>query len=167
MTRRAQIAAVYAAGLVQGLALVTFPAAAAVLTGAGGYGLSNTQYGGLFVPQALAAIAASALGARLTRWLGQRRVFLLGLVANLIAMALLLQSVAVMKDGPLAYRVLLAATGFLGLGFGLTVPTLNALAAAYYVDAVNKAVLVLNALLGLGTALAPALIAIFVGLGFW
>lgn len=57
MTRRAQIAAVYAAGLVQGLALVTFPAAAAVLTGAGGYGLSNTQYGGPFVPQALAAIA--------------------------------------------------------------------------------------------------------------
>ena len=54
MTRRAQIAAVYAAGLVQGLALVTFPAAAAVLTGAGGYGLSNTQYGGPLVPQALA-----------------------------------------------------------------------------------------------------------------
>ena len=167
MSRRAAIAAVYAAGLVQGLALVTFPAAGAVLTGAGGYGLSNTQYGGLFVPQALAAITAAALGAGLTRHIGQRRVFLLGLAANLLAMALLLMTVPAMKDPSLAYGELLAATGFLGLGFGLTVPTLNTLAAELFTDAVNKAVLVLNALLGLGTALAPALIALFVGLGFW
>ncbi len=167
MARRAPIIAVYAAGLVQGLALVTFPAAGTVLTGTAGYGLSNTQYGGLFVPQAVAAIAASAFGVGLTRRLGQRRVFLLGLVANLLAMALLLTTAPVMNNQPLAYGVLLAATGFLGLGFGLTVPTLNTLAAAYFADAVDKAVLVLNALLGLGTALAPALIALFVGLGFW
>jgi hypothetical protein len=32
---------------------------------------------------------------------------------------------------------------------------------------VDKAVLVLNALLGLGTALAPVFVAVFVGLGFW
>ena len=44
--------------------------------------------------------------------------------------------------------MLLAATGFLGLGFGLTVPTLNALVAGYFSDTVDKAVLVLNALLG-------------------
>ena len=31
----------------------------------------------------------------------------------------------------------------------------------------GNAVLMLNALLGLGTALAPVLVAIFVGLGFW
>lgn len=72
-----------------------------------------------------------------------------------------------MKQPPLAYGVLLAATGFLGLGFGLTVPMLNALAGAYFSHAVDKAVLIMNAMLGLGTALAPALIALFVGLGFW
>lgn len=164
---RAPIIAVYATGLVQGLALVTFPAISTVLTGADGYGLSNTQYGGLFVPQAVLAVVASALGANLTRRLGQRRVFLLGLAANLLAMALLLKTVPQMNDQPLAYGMLLAATGFLGLGFGLTVPTLNALVAGYFSDTVDKAVLVLNALLGLGTALAPALIAVFVGLGFW
>ena len=32
---------------------------------------------------------------------------------------------------------------------------------------VDRAVLVLNALLGLGTALAPVFVAVFVGLGFW
>lgn len=92
MNRRVQIAVVYAAGLAQGLALVTFPAAGTVLASDSGYGLSSTQYGGLFVPQAVAAIAASALGVGLVRRFGQRRIFLLGLAANLVSMSLLLHS---------------------------------------------------------------------------
>ena len=52
-------------------------------------------------------------------------------------------------------------------GFGLTVPTLNTFTATFHPDAVDRSVLVLNALLGLGTALAPIFVAIFVGLGFW
>ena len=42
------ILAVYAAGLLQGLALVTFPAASGVLTSASGYGLSTAEYGAMF-----------------------------------------------------------------------------------------------------------------------
>jgi fucose permease len=47
------------------------------------------------------------------------------------------------------------------------VPALNTFAAAFFPKKVDRAVLVLNALLGLGTALAPAFIALFVGLGIW
>jgi len=47
------------------------------------------------------------------------------------------------------------------------VPTLNTLTAAFHPEAVKSSVLVLNALLGLGTTLAPVFVAIFVGLGFW
>jgi fucose permease len=63
--------------------------------------------------------------------------------------------------------MLLVATASLGLGFGLAVPALNTFAAAFFPQEVDRAVLILNALLGLGTALAPALVAAFVGLGFW
>jgi hypothetical protein len=55
----------------------------------------------------------------------------------------------------------------MGIGFGLTVPAINVLAAALFPRRVDVAVLALNALLGLGTALAPVLIALFVGLGAW
>ena len=65
------------------------------------------------------------------------------------------------------FGLLLAATGLLGVGFGLTVPVVNRLAAALFPGRVNVAILALNALLGLGTALAPVLIAVFVGLGAW
>ena len=71
------------------------------------------------------------------------------------------------EGDPAAYPLLLVATGLLGAGFGLTVPVLNTYAAAFQPDRADRAVLTLNALLGLGTALAPVFVAVFVGLGFW
>jgi MFS transporter, FHS family, glucose/mannose:H+ symporter len=59
------------------------------------------------------------------------------------------------------------ATGALGLGFGATVMALNTYAEGFFPQRADGAVLALNALLGLGTALAPVLVAIVVGLGGW
>ena len=163
-TRRNEIGAVYAAGLLQGLALVTFPAAATILTNAADYGLSSAQYGAMFLPQAVTAVAASLAGGRLAAQVGLKRVLLLGLAANVIAMALLLAS-QVGMGSPLGYGLLLLATASLGVGFGLTVPSLNTYAAVFYPARVDRATLYLNALLGLGTALAPVIAAIFLGSG--
>ena len=82
-------------------------------------------------------------------------------------MVLLLASTLVKSDQAAAYPMLLVATAFLGAGFGLTVPLLNTYPSVFHPDSVDRSVLTLNALLGLGTALAPVLVAIFVGLGFW
>ena len=65
MARRSEIVTVYAAGVVQGIGLVTFPAASAVFTSPTDYNLSSTEYGGMFVPQAIMAILASLAGAGL------------------------------------------------------------------------------------------------------
>jgi MFS family permease len=164
---RAESGVVYVAGLVQGLALVTFPAAGTIFTDPDEYDLSKSAYGAMFLPQAIAAIAASLLGAAWARRSGARRVYLVGLLANLLAMALLIVSAFVEQDGSLTYGLLLAATASLGVGFGLTVPPLNTFTAAFHPAAADRSVLVLNALLGLGTALAPVFVAIFVGLGYW
>ena len=167
MARRSEIATVYAAGLVQGIGLVTFPAAGAVFTSVNGYGLSNTQYGAMFEPQAAMAIVSSLLGAGLMSRLGAKRIYLVGLAANFAAMALLVASKFVMDRHAAAYGLLLAATTCMGLGFGFTVPALNTFAAAFFPRAVDEAILGLNALLGLGTALAPVFIAVFLSLGAW
>jgi len=167
MAQRNEIAAVYVASVIQGVALVTFPAASVVFTSASGYGLSSTEYGAMFVPQAVTAIGSSLLGAGLSRRLGLKRLYLLGLAADLLAMVLLLLSQFVMSHGPVAYSMLLLATTSLGIGFGLTVPALDTFTAAFFPQKIDSAVLILNALLGLGTALAPVFVAIFVGLGIW
>jgi MFS family permease len=164
---KAEVNAVYAAGLIQGITLVTFPAASTIFTSASQYGLSSTQYGIMFAPQVVTAISASLLGGRVTARFGSKPVFLAGLLAGLLAMVLLIVSQFFTGSQPAAYAILLVATASLGAGFGLTVPAVNTLTGAFHPDRVDASVLTLNALLGLGTALAPVFVAIFVGLGFW
>ena len=89
-----------------------------------------------------------------------------GLAADVLAMGLLLASQVAMGQR-LGYLMLLLATASLGVGFGFTVPSLNSYAAAFFPQMVGKATLYLNALLGLGTALAPLLSALFLGRGVW
>ena len=125
---------VNAAGLVQGIALVTFPAASTIFTAADAYDLSSTQYGAMFVPQVIMAFGTSLLGGTLTSRFGGKRVYLVGLAANLVSMLLLIVSRFVMTDQTVAYPLLLAATACLGAGFGLTVPSLNTFTAAFHLE---------------------------------
>jgi hypothetical protein len=146
---------VYAAGVVQGIALVTFPAASTILTDPAEYDLSSTQYSALFLPQVITAIAGALLGAGLASRYGTKRLYLAGLGAGLVSMTLLIVSAFLTEDQAAAFALLLLATASLGAGFGLTVPALNTLAAAFHPAGAGRAILVLNALLGLGTVLAP------------
>jgi len=164
---KAEIRVVYLAGMVQGIVLVTFPAASTIFASPKYYGLSSSQYGAMFLPQVLMAILASLLAADLARRITTKRVYLLGLAASLTSMGLLLISATVKSDFAAAYPLLLIATALLGGGFGLTVPVLNTYSSVFHPGKVNSAVLVLNALLGLGTVLAPVFVAIFVGVGVW
>src|SRR5580700_1903399 len=109
--------AIFSAGLIQGIVLVAFPAAGTIFTNPHEFNFSSTEYGSLFIPQALISIAASALNPVLSRNFGSKVVFMIGLMANLISMILLASSVMVMKNQVLSYYTLLFATGCLGLGF--------------------------------------------------
>ena len=164
---RAEISVVYSAAVVQGLALVTFPAASSIFTSPDGFGFDSTRYGAMFVPQVVLAILASGLAPKLAlRWT-LRRVLLVGFAGNIVSMALLALTRLLLGAPDVAFGVLLVATGALGLGFGATVMALNTYAEAFFPQRADGAVLALNALLGLGTALAPVLVAIVVGLGVW
>jgi fucose permease len=160
------IALLYLAGIVQGLALVTFPATSAIFTSPSGFNLSGAQYGAMFIPQVVLAIAASALGPWLAGRFGLRGVLLLGLGGDLLSMALLSASPLLMGSTA-AFSLLCIATGALGLGFGATVMALNTLVEGLSPGRADSAILALNALLGLGTALAPILVTLFAALGAW
>jgi FHS family glucose/mannose:H+ symporter-like MFS transporter len=164
---RTEIGVVYIAAVVQGLALVTFPAASSIFTSADGFGFDSTRYGALFLPQVLLAILTSAFAPRLARRWTLRRVLLAGLAGDVVSMVLLALSRLLLATPDMAFGVLLFATGALGLGFGATVMALNTYAEAFFPRSADRAVLALNALLGLGTALAPVLVAVVVGLGAW
>ena len=164
---RTEIGIVYGAGVVQGLALVMFPAASAIFTSPEGFAFDSTRYGAMFLPQVVLAVLASALAPKLARQWSLRRVLLIGLAGDMVAMALLAASRLLLGAPDTAFAVLLVATAALGFGFGATVMALNTYAESFFPASADQAVLALNALLGLGTALAPVLVAVVVIIGAW
>lgn len=167
MSRRLGIGVVYGAGLVQGLALVTVPAAGDILTSSEFHGLSSREYGTLFLPMVAAAIVASLVAGPLARRLGRKPVLVAGLALNFVAMAVLAASQTVIGDHALAWSTLLTAMTALGFGFGSTLTVLNALAAGFFPERSTRALTALHALLGTGTALAPLLVAFVTQQGAW
>ena len=163
---RAEIATVYTIGLFQGLSLVAFPAAATILISPSGYDLSKSQYGLLFVPQVVMAIAGSLALPSLGTRFALKRVLLVGMAADSVAMGLLAGSEP-LESHSIAYPMLLVATGALGLGFGLTLGSISTYAGAFMPARRDVALTALNVLLGLGTALSPFLIALFTTVGEW
>ena len=81
-------------------------------------------------------------------------------------MTLLVISNSVRSDD-IAFPMLLVVTGSLGLGFGLTLGAISTYAGAFQPQRREVAFTALNVLLGLGTALSPLLIAVFLDIGEW
>ena len=167
MPSRFEVRLIYIIGLVQGLALVTFPAASSIFTSPGGFGFGASRYGMMFIPQVILAILASSIGPSLARRWTLKRVLQAGLSADVLAMILLAGSRLLVDVPGAAYGLLLIATGSLGFGFGAAVMAINTYAQRFAPGHEDRSVLVLNALLGAGTALAPLFVAIFLGAGVW
>ncbi|HXW36232.1 MAG TPA: MFS transporter [Acidimicrobiales bacterium] len=163
---RKEVLAIYTVGLFQGLSLVAFPAAATILTSPSAYSLSKSKYGLLFLPQVLLAIAASLGWPKLARTLSLKKVLAIGLVADVVSMGVLVATDPLQKSAA-AYPLLLFATACLGLGFGLTLGSISTYAGSFMPDRRDVALTALNVLLGLGTALSPFLVAIFLHNGHW
>jgi FHS family glucose/mannose:H+ symporter-like MFS transporter len=167
VARVTEVGIVYGGGLAQGLALVSFPAAATILTAADGYGLSSSQYGGIFLPLFVGSVLASLLAPALARHRSLRTVLMTGFVANGASMATFALS-SVMTGVPgIAYVMVLAATGLLGIGFGAALTAINAFAAGFFPNRSETAVTALHTLLGTGTALAPLIVALLAKAGQW
>jgi FHS family glucose/mannose:H+ symporter-like MFS transporter len=167
VARVAEVGIVYGGGLAQGLALVSFPAAATILTAADGYGLSSSQYGSIFLPLFVGSVLASLLAPALAHERSLRTVLIAGLVANGASMATFALSSTLTGVPAIAYAMLLAATGLLGIGFGATLTAINAFAEGFFPDRGETAVTALHTLLGTGTALAPLLVAWLTAGGHW
>lgn len=167
MSRLVEILVVYVGGLAQGLALVSVPAAATILTAPDGYGFSSSQYGSIFLPLFLGSVLSSLLAPALSRRRSLKQVLLFGFGANALAMTTFALSASVMTVPFLAYGLVLLATGLLGVAFGSTLTAINAFAASLFPRRPETAITALHTLLGTGTALAPLIVSLLIGGGGW
>lgn len=160
----AAIVIVYAAGVLQGLTLVSFPALGEVLKQA--QGLSDTQYGAIFLPQVTVAATAAIVGGALARKVGLKALLVLSLLANLLCQALLAASAAVAAPAA-AFVVVLFGTACLGLALGLFGAPMNSLPPLLFPRRRDASVVAMHCLIGVGLAVGPLIAARFVAMGQW
>jgi fucose permease len=163
-SRRRCVADIYLAGYLQGSAFVLIPALGNILAAAP-YRYTASAYALLFLPQTLGAIAGATAAGWVQRRLGIGRLFRLGLLANLLAMLLLVA--AARTGGSLAYALLLIESLLLGLGFGWTLASINHYSAQFFAHSAGTAITLLNALIGAATAISPLLLGALQGRGHW
>ena len=164
MPRALNIVTLYAAGILQGAAFVLVPALGKILADAP-YHYSAQMYGMLYFPEIGGAILGALAAGRLQRQAGSAAVLRIGLIVNALGMALL--ALASYTQGTLAYAALLLETLCLGVGFGLTLATLNPYAALLFAHTPTTALTLLNGLIGAATALTPLALQAIARQGHW
>ncbi len=154
---------VYAAALLLGMTLVSFPATSAVLKEA--LALSDADYGVIFLPQVALAIIGAVAGGTLAHRLGLAALLTLALAANAASQVFLAATDFV---SPASGFVLLnVATACSGLGFGLMGAPANVYPRLLFPARGETAIVVAHTLIGLGLAVGPLIAGVFVGLGAW
>ncbi|MES1177714.1 MAG: MFS transporter [Myxococcales bacterium] len=142
----------YVAALAQGLTVVSFPASAALFKA---QGLSDAQYGTLFLPQVGFTVLGSLAGPSLSRRVGLGATLSVAFVASTLAAFLLYASSTVSLA--LALPLLLAGTAAMGTGFGLSAAPLNALPGRLFPNRMATALLALHTMMGVGFSCGPFL----------
>jgi MFS family permease len=150
--------------LFQDLTLVSFPAISTVLRQV--HGVTDAQYGLIFLPQVAMAVLGSITGGTLARRLGLKTLLLLSLAANAGSQAALGASNTM---GGLAFAsVFVGATLLgLGLGFGLAGVPLNSYPPSSSPQQRDSALVALHTALALGLAGGPLVAVRFIEAGAW
>jgi fucose permease len=161
-SRTAQISTVLLSSFAQGLVGSAFPASAAVLRGRG---LTDPQYGSIFLPQmALAALGATGAGVVLDRF-GARRALALGF--GLMALSQAALAAVVFAGEGWSYPLALLGTSLLGLGAGVSAGPLNAYPQVLFTSRSESAVVALHTVVGVGLAVTPVLAGAALDRGLW
>lgn len=151
----AQIIIVFLLAFLTGVNFVVFPALGTAFTDSSLFGLSSSQFGNLFIPQVI-CIIISCLGAPflVNKW-GPKAVLATGLLLMIASTGTLWSLQFFISDKSLLFPILMILVAFTGSGFGLSITTLNPLAASLFENNKSSAILILQFLVGLGTSTAP------------
>lgn len=166
-SRIVQIVIIFLSAFFTGVNFVVFPALGTAFTDASLFGLSSSQFGNLFIPQVI-CIIISCLGAPflVNKW-GPKIVLVVGLLLMITSTGLLWMLQFFMNDQSLLFPVLMVLVAFTGSGFGLSITTLNPLAASLFEKDKSSAILILQFLVGLGTSTSPLMMNLIGNVNNW
>lgn len=162
-SNRRAVLIVYSTAFLQGLTMVSFPASGTILKNMSG--LTDAQYGFIFIPQFITAILGSVAGGSLARRIGLKRLLLSALLANAVSQALL--GAITILGSPAAFYAVLASTAMFGLAFGISAAPLNTFPGMFFPRRQETALVALHTLLGIGLAAGPVIAGNLIVRGQW
>jgi fucose permease len=151
--RRAAVSLLYTGAFVQCMAQVSFAASATVFRER--LSFTDAQYGSIFLPQITLATLGAIGGGALARRVGLRSLLVAGSLALAAAEAALLASLFVGPAAALA--TVMAGTGLMGLGAGLSAAPMNAYPQLLFPFRRDTALVGVHAVNGLGLTAGPLL----------
>lgn len=154
---------VYAGALLIGMTLVSVPASSVFLIAA--HGLSDQQYGQVFLPQLACAIAGALLAGPAVKRLSLKTMYVIALVCfGLSQMSLYFSATAAPA---VALNAIMVSTAFFGFGFGFGGGPLNGLVANLYPQHSDTAITALHLMAGVGLMIGPLYFRAFESNGAW
>ena len=145
---------IYSGVVIQGAVAAIFGAYTSIFVATYHYDLTLPQYGALFIPQVVAAVAAALFSTSLTTWLRAGDAYRAGLGCGLVGMVLLAATEWAERLA-FTYPLLLVATAFVGAGFGLSFQCVRCYVVSLKPLRARRQILLVNGLLAAGLAAAP------------
>ncbi|KMQ61054.1 hypothetical protein ACM40_15240 [Chryseobacterium sp. BLS98] len=154
-SKLAKIIIIFSLAFLTGVNFVVFPALGTAFTDSSLFRLSASQFGNLFIPQVICIIISCLAAPFLVNKWGPKTILAIGLLLMIVSTGALWMLQYYMNDASLLFPALMILVAFTGSGFGLSITTLNPLAASLFEDKKSSAILILQFLVGLGTSTAP------------
>lgn len=166
-SRTFKIVIIFLLGFLTGVNFVIFPALAPVLTDQSLFGLSASQFGNLFIPQVIFITISCLVTPFLVNKFGTKIILSSGILLMILSTAILWTLQFFLNDKAILFYSLLILVAMTGFGFGLSITTLNPLAASLFNENKTSAILVLQFLVGLGTSTSPFMMGLISDIKDW
>ncbi|AZA83026.1 hypothetical protein C1637_17185 [Chryseobacterium lactis] len=155
--KRITIIVIFLLAFLTGVNFVIFPALGTAFTDPSLFALSSSQFGNLFIPQVICIIISCLAAPFLVNKWGPKIILTFGVLLMLISTGSLWILHYFIEAKSSLFSLLMIMVAFTGTGFGLSITTLNPLAASLFEKENSSAILILQFLVGLGTSTSPLL----------
>jgi FHS family glucose/mannose:H+ symporter-like MFS transporter len=166
-SKLAKIIIVFLLAFFTGVNFVVFPALGTAFTDSSLFALSSSQFGNLFIPQVICIIISCLAAPFLVNKWGPKTILAIGLLLMITSTGALWMLQYYMQDKSLLFTLLMILVAFTGSGFGLSITTLNPLAASLFENNKSSAILILQFLVGLGTSTSPLMMNLIGNVSHW
>lgn len=153
--------------LVLGYSVIALPSAGFIFRDPARYGITDGQYGLLFLPMVAATITTGFLFQNLVSRFSRHRIFCTGFVLTALYLFLVLAA-AFMPGRPAAvFWLLAAAQTFLGLGFALLMSSVSLFSIELFPNHRTSILTAIHAMFGAGALLSPLVLDLWSRMGWW